>query len=89
METQNEYALVDRLRAILEVLRAGPATARQIGKRLGLADDEQALAESETKKIKRDVRALKDLGFQIEEQGKPIRFTLHGAPAPFFSSDGD
>jgi predicted DNA-binding transcriptional regulator YafY len=86
METQNEYVVVDRLRWILEILLTGPATARQIAEQLGFGDEVHEPSDTDLRKIRRDVRALQQLGFQILEQGKPILFSLVGNPPPLFTA---
>jgi predicted DNA-binding transcriptional regulator YafY len=79
------YDLVERLVQTLEILRQGPATARQISEML--APDSVPATESEVRRTLRDMRALERLGFQIEERGKPIRFTLRGGTTPSFDDE--
>src|SRR5215467_5252468 len=79
------YAFIPRLAKILQVLRNQPATARQPCETL--SPGVRPASEADVTRTIRDVRALRQLGFQIGESGKPITFTLRDWPPPPFSNE--
>lgn len=80
------YALIYRLAKILQVLRHQPATARKLCEIL--SPQVHPASEADLTRTIRDVRALRQLGFQIEESSsKPITFTLRGWPMPPLSNE--
>ncbi|GIV97912.1 MAG: hypothetical protein KatS3mg057_2569 [Herpetosiphonaceae bacterium] len=85
MGQDSDYAVIPRLAETLAVLRAGPATVRQIFE--ALVPGAGPPTESQARKIRRDIRALQALGFEIEESGRPIMFRLRGGLAPTFDLD--
>ena len=83
---ESPYALIPRLVKTLQALQQHtPATARELCK--AISPDTVPAGESDQRRITRDIRALRELGFLIEERGRPITFTLRGWPVPPFSNE--
>lgn len=82
---ESPYALIPRLVKTLRALQQhSPATARALCEAISAG---APAGESDQRRITRDIRALRELGFQIEERGRPIMFTLRGWPGPSFSNE--
>ncbi|HEY7348052.1 MAG TPA: WYL domain-containing protein [Ktedonobacterales bacterium] len=82
---ESPYALIPRLVKTLHLLQRQPTTARKLCETI--SPETQPAGASGLMRTIRDVRALRQLGFLIQESGKPITFTLIGWPIPPFSNE--
>jgi predicted DNA-binding transcriptional regulator YafY len=80
------YRLIPRLEKTLQALQRQPATANELCELI--SPGSRLASEADQTRTKRAVRALRQLGFQIEESGsKPIIFTLRGWSMPPWSNE--
>ena len=83
---ESPYRLIPRLVKTLQALQRQPATARKLCEMIAL--DDQPPGESDQRRAIRDIQALRQLGFQIEESDKkPATFTLRSWPMPPLSDE--
>jgi hypothetical protein len=81
------YAVIDRLTRLRDLLCSGPQDVRSI---LAHLSGEYPRGESGKRAVRRDIRNLEVMGYQIErEGGHPWRWTLVAGPHMLSNADID
>jgi predicted DNA-binding transcriptional regulator YafY len=84
--TSDVYEVVDRLTRLRDLLRAGPQTMQGI---LARMERDYRLGESGKRQVRRDLRNLELMGYQIERLSQPLRWALMGGQHMLSDADVD
>ncbi len=75
-DTQDIYAVIDRLMRLCALLRAEIVNMGEIAQKL---PDDYQYDESGKRKMRRDMQSLEHLGYQIQRTGRPPRFCIEAS----------